>query len=549
MKAIRKSRAAFLALSLLASISLPLSAGTALAQSTAQVKITGIFPPTCTTVDIEGTVTGTFASPLIVRYGPPSSDLGKFATVTMEGDDFTASVSGLVPDSAPYQYAIFDSNSPQRTLFVGSFNAAGPTGDCAPDGVTGSAKATVTPHDTYADVYVTVSDSYKQTSLAIKYGTSATALSTVKTAMWNGTQFYGGLSPLKVNTAYYFQAFGNDGKALMTTPATFTTTDSDAASVGGTVTSLGISGIKQTEVTVYGSVAKTTSAIQILIDKTGKGTFDSSTTPKIESNRTFTFKITGLSPGNVYHIVAAKAGDANTRLSNVQAFATSPVYVTSYISELKDTSAVVAAQISPGSVNPTVYYGTDIRTLSAKAAMHIDPFDLGTVTAPLPSLTASTGYYYAIGSGDGKTFYMNPAPFVTLAASPKGTPVVPTIVGGTGGKPISYTLKGLVTCGQDGPLVPAHGRQACGFKQFMELISNIIDFLLLFVAPIIATVLILYHGLMILTSGGNAEKLSAAKGALTKVVVGFALACGAWLIVKFVLVNLGVDTTVFPVFY
>ncbi len=118
---------------------------------------------------------------------------------------------------------------------------------------------------------------------------------------------------------------------------------------------------------------------------------------------------------------------------------------------------------------------------------------------------------------------------------------------GTGTSGVSYDGLAIVQCGREGPL--ENGRQACGFKQFIELISRIIDFLLLLVAPIVATVLILYHGVMILTSGGNAEKLTAAKSAIFKVVIGFAIACGAWIIVKFVMVKLGVDATVFPTFY
>lgn len=106
----------------------------------------------------------------------------------------------------------------------------------------------------------------------------------------------------------------------------------------------------------------------------------------------------------------------------------------------------------------------------------------------------------------------------------------------------------LVTCGQDGPILP-NGRQACGFPELMQLISNIIDFLIFTVAPIIMVCVITYAGFLYLTSMGSAEKRTQANGMFVKAVSGMVIAMVAWILVKFILVELGVDTTVFPVFY
>ena len=109
-------------------------------------------------------------------------------------------------------------------------------------------------------------------------------------------------------------------------------------------------------------------------------------------------------------------------------------------------------------------------------------------------------------------------------------------------------MAGLVICGQGGPL-NANGTQACGFPQFIQMLSGIIDFLIFTVAPIIAVCVILYGGFLYLTSLGSAEKRTQANGMFVKAVAGLAIAMVAWILVKFILVQLGVDTTVFPVFY
>ncbi len=106
---------------------------------------------------------------------------------------------------------------------------------------------------------------------------------------------------------------------------------------------------------------------------------------------------------------------------------------------------------------------------------------------------------------------------------------------------------GLVVCGQDGPLVD--GKQACGFEQVMILIGRIIRFLIFYVAPIICVIVLLWGGLLIMTSGASAEQRTKAYGMFKKAVIGLVIAMVAWIFVRFVLIHLGVDENVFPVFY
>lgn len=61
-----------------------------------------------------------------------------------------------------------------------------------------------------------------------------------------------------------------------------------------------------------------------------------------------------------------------------------------------------------------------------------------------------------------------------------------------------------------------------GATTFAGLIGQIVDFLILVIIPI-ATIMILYAGLLFMTSGGSVEKVQKAKQTLTWAVVGIAI--------------------------
>lgn len=552
MKAFRKKCAAFAPLSLMALL-LSFSFAPLLVNAAPVIALSPLVAE-CTKLEVTGTLTGDFVPPLIIQYTKRSSGERRTTQAIVDAKDkLTATIEGLSPDNSPYDFTITHEGTP-RTLYTGTFTSAASTKGCDTAGGTGSSDGTLVvaePHDTYADIFITVKgDTPVGVTVSVKYGSLKTNLPSTATAMWNGTKYYAGISPLLSNTQYYYRVYASDGTELTNGVQSFFTTVPLGTKTNGIVTALSVTDIRQTQITVSGKVATTATRIDILIDRSGNGTFDWKTSPTIKADKTFSFPITGLKPGRAYHLVAVKSGDPSVRYTNVQAFGTPPVYVSAYMSEIKDTKATVAAEVSEGIENLTVYYGKDSLSMTTRVAMYLDPINLNRYIANLDDLSPDTGYYYVIGTGDGKTMYMNPGTFITLAkASPTGA-VVSTISGqGSGGAPkLSWSGAGLVTCGQDGPLTD-NKQQACGFPEFMQMISNIIDFILFFLCPIIVTVLFLYHGIMILVSGGNSEKLGEAKSALMKVIIGFALACGAWIIVKFVLVSLGVDTTVFPVFY
>lgn len=83
----------------------------------------------------------------------------------------------------------------------------------------------------------------------------------------------------------------------------------------------------------------------------------------------------------------------------------------------------------------------------------------------------------------------------------------------------------------------------CDFNYFMKLINNIIKFLLFVIAAPFLALIIMYVGYLYLTSGGS-NQTEKAKQILFRVVIGYVIALGAWLIVSTIISNLKVDPTI-----
>jgi len=91
----------------------------------------------------------------------------------------------------------------------------------------------------------------------------------------------------------------------------------------------------------------------------------------------------------------------------------------------------------------------------------------------------------------------------------------------------------LVPCGHvvDGQL------DECGFEDFIELINNIISFLLFISVPI-AVIAFIYSGFLFMTSQGDAAQVSKARGIFKNVAIGFIFVLSAWLIVYLIVTSL-----------
>lgn len=98
---------------------------------------------------------------------------------------------------------------------------------------------------------------------------------------------------------------------------------------------------------------------------------------------------------------------------------------------------------------------------------------------------------------------------------------------GPDGKPEVYT-DGM----KKGKPTNATELRACDFSDAMQLIRNIINFLLFTIATPIAGLVICYAGFQLLTSGGSSEKKTKAKHVIMNMLIGYGLALGAWIIVN-----------------
>ncbi|MDD4988818.1 MAG: hypothetical protein PHV42_00115 [Candidatus Pacebacteria bacterium] len=138
----------------------------------------------------------------------------------------------------------------------------------------------------------------------------------------------------------------------------------------------------------------------------------------------------------------------------------------------------------------------------------------------------------------------NPSPTPTNPQSPtqpKG--------GGNGnnGNPTSSTNpSGLVSC--DGTVtIDATNQTAysnCGFQQFLNLIGNIIGFLLK-VAVSIAAVAFFFAGFLYLTAGGNPGKIEEAHQIFWSALIGIIIMLCAWLLVNTIIKGLVADPEFF----
>lgn len=79
----------------------------------------------------------------------------------------------------------------------------------------------------------------------------------------------------------------------------------------------------------------------------------------------------------------------------------------------------------------------------------------------------------------------------------------------------------------------------CGFDDLMQLINNVINFLLFVIATPLVAIIFCYAGFLLLTSAGNEERMKKVKSIFFNVVVGYIIALIAWLLVKTILVTVG----------
>ncbi|MEA3398995.1 MAG: hypothetical protein U9R00_00575 [Patescibacteria group bacterium] len=105
--------------------------------------------------------------------------------------------------------------------------------------------------------------------------------------------------------------------------------------------------------------------------------------------------------------------------------------------------------------------------------------------------------------------------------------------------PVLVAQAGLVpSCGEIDPAT-RQINNPCDFNYFMELINNIITFVLFYLATPLFAILFAYAGFLYLFAGTSENRVGKAKTILKNALFGYLVALAAWLIVKTIMISLG----------
>lgn len=81
---------------------------------------------------------------------------------------------------------------------------------------------------------------------------------------------------------------------------------------------------------------------------------------------------------------------------------------------------------------------------------------------------------------------------------------------------------------------------ACTFNDLVCTANRVVEFVMFYVVPPIAVIVIVIAAINLMTSSGDSAKLTAAKQTLIWIILGLVVIYGAWAIVKsFILILLG----------
>lgn len=83
--------------------------------------------------------------------------------------------------------------------------------------------------------------------------------------------------------------------------------------------------------------------------------------------------------------------------------------------------------------------------------------------------------------------------------------------------------------------------EECNACQLYQLIQNVIDFITLQIAPVLAVVMILVGAFFLITAGGSEESVKKGRDIITKTIIGILIIMGSWLVIDTVLLGLAKD--------
>jgi len=122
--------------------------------------------------------------------------------------------------------------------------------------------------------------------------------------------------------------------------------------------------------------------------------------------------------------------------------------------------------------------------------------------------------------------------------------LTPVLVLGAGGFVTCDGPVGIESAGSPNVNTGAGRPVVCDLQKLLEMINNIISFLAFRIAPIVATIAILWAGLDIATHPGNANVLGKAKELFWTVGFGMIIVFSAYLLMQAIILSLAADNSV-----
>lgn len=133
---------------------------------------------------------------------------------------------------------------------------------------------------------------------------------------------------------------------------------------------------------------------------------------------------------------------------------------------------------------------------------------------------------------------------MALAATPTPTPTpTPAITATPNSGIVPDCGKVVTTMGADGKETSVM-TNPCTFNDLIQLIKNVIQFLLFSIATPLIALILMYTGYLYLTAGGSSSQTEKVRHILFNAVIGYVVALAAWLIVKTILSSLNIDPTI-----
>lgn len=283
---------------------------------------------------------------------------------------------------------------------------------------------------------------------------------------------------------------------------------------------------------VFGHITPGMPPIAVLLSSSGLLGSEFQNDPIIDEDSNFQANFNGLEPETTYYVRVAKRSDL-TYTYLVKSFTTTHSDVELQFFNITDSSMKVSGDIPFGAESIVLCFATNPTTLVSAPDCGSGPiFDAipgvpgvsepsGKFETTITNLASNTTYYFVARNSSNTN---NISDVFDVTTFP---PAGPTTIGNDIDLP-------------EGPasLVPCSGLD-CDFEQLMELVNNIIDFLLKTLALPLFALLFAYVGWLYMSSADDPGQRIKAKGILKSAVIGFIIAMAAFLIIKTILASLG----------